>query len=101
MAVFSHHDYDTTISKYAMENDNWPPIIPIRHDSPMLESHHRLKWRRATHNQGFDGSPPVTEISLFEITVRAFPIKGVCASKQRAHHQVNVICRGYRLQGSR
>jgi hypothetical protein len=64
MTVFSHHDYDTTISNYAMENDNWPPIIPIRHDSQMLELHHRLKRRRATHNQGFDGSAPVTEISV-------------------------------------
>jgi hypothetical protein len=34
MMVFSHHDYDTTISKYAMEGDNWPPIIRIQHDSP-------------------------------------------------------------------
>jgi len=25
MTVFSHHDYDTTISKYAMENDDWLP----------------------------------------------------------------------------
>jgi hypothetical protein len=34
MTVFSHHDYDTTSSKYTMEKDNWSPIIPIRHDSP-------------------------------------------------------------------
>jgi hypothetical protein len=32
--------------------------------APMLELHHRLKRRRATHNQGFDGSAPVTEISV-------------------------------------
>jgi hypothetical protein len=28
--VFLYHDYDTTISKYAMENNNWLPIIRIR-----------------------------------------------------------------------
>jgi hypothetical protein len=39
MTVFSHHDYDTTISQYAMENDNWPPIIRIRHIASMLELH--------------------------------------------------------------
>ncbi len=32
--------------------------------APLLELHHRLKWRRATHYQGFDGSAPVTEISV-------------------------------------
>jgi hypothetical protein len=64
MRVFSHHDYDTTISKYAMEDDNWPPIIRIRRDSPMLTLHHRLKWQRAKHNQGFDGSAPVTKVSV-------------------------------------
>jgi hypothetical protein len=32
--------------------------------APMLELHHRVKRRRATHNQGFDGSAPVTEISV-------------------------------------
>ena len=47
-----------------MENDNWPPIIRIRYDSPMLELHRRVKRRRATHNQGFDGSAPVTEVAV-------------------------------------
>jgi hypothetical protein len=32
--------------------------------APMLELHHRLKWQRAKHNQGFDGSAPVTEVSV-------------------------------------
>jgi hypothetical protein len=32
--MFSNYDYPTTILKYEMENDNWPPIIRIRHDSP-------------------------------------------------------------------
>jgi hypothetical protein len=64
MTVFSHHDYDTTISQYAMENDNCPPIIRIRHIARMLELHHRLKRRRAKHNQGFDRPAPVTEISV-------------------------------------
>ena len=44
--------------------DNWAPIIRIRYDSPMSELHRRLKRRRATHNQGFDGSAPVTEVSV-------------------------------------
>jgi hypothetical protein len=32
--------------------------------APMLELHNRLKRRRAKHNQGFDGSAPVTEVSV-------------------------------------
>jgi hypothetical protein len=32
--------------------------------TPMLELHHRVKRWRATHNQGFDGSAPVTEVSV-------------------------------------
>jgi hypothetical protein len=42
--------------------------------APMLELHHRLKWQRAKHNQGFDGSAPVTEVSVnLKIYVQHFP----------------------------
>src|ERR1700730_6445867 len=50
MTVFSHHDYETTMSKYAMENDNW--LVP---DSCILPDNYRIN---ATALFGLHSSVP-------------------------------------------
>lgn len=41
--MFLHHDYDTTISQYLMENDDDRKSSAFDMIAPMLDLHHRLK----------------------------------------------------------